>query len=203
MADEFQEWFRLRALPMMKEAARQNFRKGKNHWFNQKAYDALCAAVQFCATGESPMFMWAMDSDARHSFKDYQNLGGRGCNMDRRLLPAGTVGHIPVDPVRNQVPHAPKVPDSLQAPIEMFYGPVKRIYRRLLKDKKDPSPGEMIAAMREAFRLCADSGCIYHCFMHGRVCMQVFSGLENEVVQYKETVYHCTHGKWLPRDLAA
>lgn len=203
VADEYQEWLRLRALPKIREAAKQHFRKGKNHWFNQKAYDRLCADLQFCATGENPMFLLSMDSDSRHSCTDYHNLGGRGRHMDRRLLPAGTPGYIPMDPIRNKVPSAPKVPDSLQVLFESFFGPVKRHFRRLLKDKEDPSPGEMAAAMRAAFQLCAGNGHIHHCFEHGRVCMQVFSGLENEVVEYKSTKYHCTHGKWLPRDLAA
>lgn len=44
---------------------------------------------------------------------------------------------------------------------------------------------------------------IHNHFVHGEVCMKVFAGTTNQVVEHKGKCFHCTHGKWLPRELAA
>lgn len=206
VADEFQEWFRLRALPAIKEAAITHFQPGVNDWFDADAYDELCAAVQFDATGEDPMFVIAQDSDPRHTMTDLGQHSSRrtakGKPVDRRCLRRGQKGYIPIDPLRNYVPNAPKVPDCLQFPIESFYGKVKKHYRKQLANMDSPTAREMIAAMLKAFVSAQEKDAIKRCFEHGAACMQVLSGFPGETYDYNGKTYHCTYGRWMPKDLA-
>lgn len=196
-------------LPRIRQLARREFvQRGHKRWFIWKLYQDLCAAVGHVHTGMNPMFLISQDSDPRHSMID---LGGHSCVgtlrtghlPDRRSLKHGEKGYIPVDPIKNYVPTAPKVPDSLKVPIESFFGPVKRTFKKLQHGRKHNSPSLMVKDIRAAIEKAATPEHIKHCFERGELCMQVFAGKQDEVVHAKGRVYHCTHGKWLPRDLCA
>jgi hypothetical protein len=138
-ASEFQEWFRLRALPAMQRCADSTFfRQQGNHWFNaavEASYQRLVKATQYSSAWHRK-FLISHDQDSRHSMQHYPVTvnGKRGKPFDRRTLPEGKQFHIPVHPKRDYIPTAPKVPDCIQSPIEMFFGPVKTHFRSLLEE---------------------------------------------------------------------
>lgn len=207
VADEFQEWFRFRVLPAVWKICQEQFIEGVNDWFEKKLYQDLC-----CAVGHEPgnvmepMFLISLDSDPRHSMKDLgrhsNKLTPKGSLVDRRTLSVGEVGYIPIDPIKNYVPTAPKVPDCLQCPIEMSFSPVKRHFRGIVHEPEYKGERGMVRAMQEAFQLKHTADRIKNCFTHGELAMRVFSGREDEVVVQGDTCYHCTFGKWVPRKVA-
>lgn len=198
---------RLRVVPAIKQLAIQNFVKGSNTWFKQKNYDRLCTAVGHIHTGMAPLFLISQDSDPRHTMLDHGHHSGRRrrgvAPPDRRLLKRGQPGYIDLDPVKNYMPHAAKVPDSVQVPIESLFGPVKRFFKSQVAAGECGTVGAMVQAISDALLRSATVEKIHNHFVHGELCMQVFSGLEDEIVVHEGIAYHCTHGKWLPRVLAA
>lgn len=208
MADEFQEWFRFRVLPAIWRLGQQHFREGANDWFSKKLYDGLCRAVQYDQRSTIPMFLISQDSDPRHSMLDF---GGHSDvrpqrkkkPIDRRTLKPGVKGCIPIDPVKNYVPSAPKVPDCLQVPIESSFAPVKHFFKQKMHSQGYQGYQGILRAMREAFRDHHTPELIRNCFEHGKLCMNVFSGPEGEPLEANGKIYHCTYGKWLPGELAA
>ena len=206
VAVEYQEWFRLRALPAMKRIARENFLEyGGPEWFSYSTYSSLCGAVGHVHSGMNPFFMVSQDCDPRHSMKHFWKAIDAGKRMtsntiDRRDIAAGLEGHIPIDKVRNYVPTAPKVPDSLQFAIESVFAPVKRRYQSLLHGRDQISPGDMVWAIDRAFAEVATPATIKNCFDHCEGNVRIFCGKEDESVMLGGVKYHCTHGNWLPKD---
>lgn len=208
----------MRALPKIKEFARNNFRE-RNHapWFKWKDYCDLCAAVGHEPDDEEPMFLVAQDCDSRHSMKyfwaaiDAKNDKKKQDQPDsdedeeevpcpyRWDIPAYEPGHIPIDKHKNYLPTAPKVPDAVQFPIESCFAPVKRRFRALAHAGQCSTPAEMMAAIERAFEECATVHNIRRCFEHGADNMQIFMGTEQQTVLINHTVHHCTHGGPLPK----
>lgn len=207
VAHEFQEWMRFRVLPAIRRLARKHFVKGRNKWFKKKIYDELCRAVGHEATGMAPMFLISQDSDPRHTMADHAGHSGRlrrgQTPPDRRLLEKGQKGYIDVDPIKNYMPHAAKVPDSVQVAVESFFGAAKPDFKRRITSGQCATVPEMVHAISAALERAATVEKIHNHFVHGEVCMRVFAGTTDEVVEHNGVVYHCTHGKWLPRGLAA
>ena len=205
VATEFQEWFRLKALPGIQKAARENFLQYKGpEWFNWSSYASLCAAVGHVHSGNNPFFMISQDSDPRHSMKYWWSKidAGKeiaGTIIDRRDIPAGQPGHIPIDKVKNYVPTAPKVPDSLQFAIESVFAPVKTRYYTLLHGLQHITPADMVWAMERAFDEVATPETVKKCFHHCEENIRIFCGKEDESVRLGGVQYHCTHGNWLPK----
>lgn len=210
VANEFQEWFRLRVLPKIREIARQYFREhSKADWFNWSEYLDLCAAVGHKHTGIDPMFLVAQDSDSRHTMKyfklakDAKDAKKKGKKKqkhlpDRRDIPAGKEGHIPIDKKKNYLPTAPKVPDAVQFPVESCFAPVKGRYKGSAAAGECVRPCDMARNMEGAFAECATPERIRNCFRHGMENMRIFMGKKNETVTIGDTRYHCTHGGQLP-----
>lgn len=61
----------------------------------------------------------------------------------------------------------------------------------------------IVEAISEAMEEAATVEKIHNHFVHGEVCMRVFAGTTDEVVQHNGKQFHRTHGRWLPRELAA
>lgn len=207
VAEEFQEWMCFRVLPAIRRLASQHSVKGRNGWFKQRVYDNLCRAVDHLVTGQDPMFLISQDSDPRHTMVDHAGHSGRlrrgQAPPDRRLLQRYQQEFIDVDPQKNYMPHAVKVPDSVHVPIESLFGADKPSFKRRLLAKHNVSVRDMLDGIVEAVGEAATVEKIHRHFVHGELCMQVFSGTADEVVQHNGVHFHCTHGKWLPRDLAA
>lgn len=205
MATEYQEWFRLRALPEIKKRARENFLQyGHPDWFDWSVYADLCGAVGHIPSGISPFFLVSQDCDPRHTMKYFWACIDAGLRPhahipDRRDIPEGHKGHIPIDKVKNYVPTAPKVPDAMQFAIESIFAPVKRRYSALLAGYNEVTPANMVWAIERAFEEVATPSSIKNCFVHCEENMRIFCGKEDETVTVDGTVYHCTHGNWLPK----
>lgn len=205
VATEFQEWFRLRALPEIEKLARRNFvQYGHPEWFDWSVYADLCGSVGHIPSGINPFFLISLDSDPRHSMKHWwpcidQHLPQRGQIPDRREIKAGLEGHIPIDKVKNYVPTAPKVPDAMQFAIESIFAPVKTRYGEIVKQFDPIRPRDMVWAIKQAFEEVATADNIRNCFRHCEENMRIFRGKEDETVTVGDTVYHCTHGNWLPK----
>lgn len=198
---------RFRVLPTINRLARKHFARGRNRWFNQKNYDKLCRAVGHVDSAMAKMFLISQDCDPRHTMLDHAGHSGllrRGHNPpDRRLLKKGSVGYIDVNPTKNYMPHAAKVPDSVQVAVESLFGSIKQEVKSTLVAMGSFSVSEMWLAILAAVEKAGTVEKIHNHFEHGAVCMKVFAGTTDEVVQHNGKRFHCTHGKWLPRELAA
>jgi hypothetical protein len=125
-ATEFQEWFRLKALPAMQECADRCFvRKpaDSNHWFTaalQASYEKLETATDFNHRYHKK-FLISHDQDSRHSYKHYPLTSGghKGKPTDRRSIAKGKPLHIGVHEKKDYVPTAPRVPDCIQSTFEV------------------------------------------------------------------------------------
>jgi len=205
VATEFQEWFRLKVLPAIKDHAGNCFKKDNSPpWFKWSLYQAACAAVGHTPTRYEPFFLVSQDSDPRHSMSHFwpgidSAVPPHGSPPDRRLIPRGQVGHIPINKVYNYVPSAPKVPDSVQFAIESLFASVKRRYFTLMLDYPDSTPKEMVDMIRRAFAEVATPETIRNCCRHSEENMRIFCGKESDTVTIDGTVYHCTDGNWLPK----
>ena len=225
VATEFQEWLRCRALPAIKDFARANFRERRPpEWFSWSAYKRLCAGFDRAPSAMEPQFLLALDADARHTMNDmWPAIDARmqiGTPLtqneppmqrqDRRLIPTGHPGHIPLHPVYNYTPSAPRVPDAVQFPIESVFSSVKRRFRARMRDLAAARggggvvrSGDMFAAVEASFQEGATALSIHNRFMHAERNMRVFSGEEGSVVTIDGVTYHCTGGNWLPAVLRA
>lgn len=204
VAVEFQEWFRLEALPAIKQLAQDNFHQGNREpWFSYKDYSNLCrAAGRDPKDRTNPMFLVAQDCDSRHSMRHFwPNIDARrpqrGPTMDRRDIPLGESGCIPIDKECNYLPSAPKVPDCIQFPIESTFAAVKKVFKKLVKQKEPSTAAELYALIQESFDKGATKETIFNCFKHAEGNMQIFAGLENETVTIGNTCFQCVRGNQL------
>lgn len=212
VATEFQEYMRVRVLPAIRQFARDNFREREHPpWMSWSSYRRLCAAVDRVPSAMDPMFLLSLDADSRHSMKhfwpaiDRPDVPARSLPPppDRRLLPEGSQGYIHIHPEHNYVPSAPRVPDSVQFPIESMFSGVKRAFRAFVRDPEACTAGEMWLGIQAAFQDSATAESIKRRFEHAEKNMRVFSGVEGQTVQIEGVQYHCTHGNWLPSVLRA
>lgn len=208
MEVEFQEWLRLRALPAIRKLCRMHFvQHGHPEWFKWKCYQDLCAAVGHRIDAYDPMFFISHDSDSRHGYIDrwlkLDDPTHAGPLPDRRDIPEGQPGHIPLDKHKNYVPTAPRVPDAMQFAIESIFSQVKTAYDAIIGDRTDETAEEMQRAMEEAFRKAVTPEYVLKCFKHGDGNMRIFAATEDTVVTLKGIDYHGTNGGWLTKDRRA
>lgn len=174
---EFQEWFRLRALPAMQACAdRHFFRRPQDplHWFSasmQQSLERLIWATQFDSSCHKK-FLISHDQDSRHCMLHYPVTpsGKRGKPFDRRAVKAGKQLHIPVHAVRDYVPTAPRVPDCIQSPIEMFFAPIKTHYKKLMTEHRKQGHSSSFSVVeqmsRQAFRDKGGADRVFKCWEH-------------------------------------
>ena len=206
---EFQEWLRLRAIPAIRDACKEHFKEhGHPCWFSWKVYQDLCAAVGHVHSGADPLFLLSLDSDPRHGMAykwlkiDHRKRTGNTYKRklpDRRDIPKGEPGHIPLDKHKNYVPSAPKVPDAHQFPIESLFAAIKKKYHSILGENKHPEPDEMWAAIEQAFREVAGQSTVQHCFEHGDDNMRLFAADHETEMHLGQWRCLGTNGKWLPK----
>ena len=206
VSTEFQEWFRLKALPIMRDLASKHFHPGNRaEWFSFKQYCHFCWAVKKDPYNRhDPMFLVSIDSDSRHTMKHWwpkidSGQAQRGHAEDRRDIPFGQPGHIPIDKKINYIPTAPRVPDCIQFPIESMFATVKSKFRLLAKAYKVKTAHELNVVIKYAFQLAATDELIKNCFRHAEENMRIFSGELEETVTIKGTQFQCTQGNWLPK----
>ena len=205
-ACEFQEWFRLRALPAMQACADRTFfrHSDKEHWFTEaleRSYQRLVSATQY-SSAYHRKFLISHDHDSRHSMSHYPVTvsGKRGKAFDRRSVPPGQRFHIPADSKRDYIPTAPKVPDCIQSPIEMFFAPVKIRFKQLLAEHrmqgKDSSFRLVANLALQAFRDKGEAERAGKCWQHAvRKALPIFSKPYKQWFTIDgERVNHCLYG---------
>lgn len=208
VGEEFSEWLRLRAIPAMQQAAHENFRAGKHDWFDDFKYKQMQDALGMA--GDRACYMLSLDCDGRHACSDFWGLRDatarkvKGYKMrDRRDIPQGERGWIDMG-THQLVPSAKRVPDTIQQPIECFFGVIKRKVRCVYQD--DPQNGwqAMLRAINSVFNSDWCRGLTFERYWdHAEVALRVFSGLRHEQVQIGLIKYaKCTHGGWVPAELA-
>ena len=177
---------------------------GAPEWFNWKCYQDMCAAVgHTLQTGEGvqPMFLISLDSDSRHGMlyhwlkMDDSNYDGPV--PDRRDIPPGQPGHIPIDKQKNYVPLAKKVQDSMQFAIESIFASVKRAFSVIAGDRTNLTPAQMWECVQQAFRDGATPEIVQNCFRHGDENMRIFAATEETVVNIQGQDWKGTNGGWL------
>ena len=193
-------------LPDLQKVANRYFNCNSD-WFDQAEYNEL---VRVTGHDESKgrKFLLTHDSDPRHSFKQPTVENGvrraSGQRMDRRLLPASAKDSIPLHPVKDYVPSAPKVQDCIQSPIEMVLSQVKQEFRelfRLYTSMRGPvyTPENMFSLVKLAFfskvtpRLCAA------CWEHGCKAIRVWKTPSNSTLVVNGKTVFGTGGNQVPR----
>lgn len=203
VSEEVSEWLRLRAVPAMEKAARENFVPGKHEWFDERCYQRLRKAMKWPAN--KTLYLVSADMDTRHACTDMWEVRRRraaaekpGRQRDRRDLERGTVGWIDIS--RDQyIPSAPKVPDTIQQPIETFYSTVKHYVKQ--EYEKTPEQGwrPMVQAVDFVYDSRAHADSFAARWDHANTAIQVFAGTEDEEVQVGKRTVKCTHGGWVPK----
>lgn len=207
VADEWQEWLRLRAIPAMNKAAKAHFRDGANQWFSAKAYAALKAAVGWDKS--RPLYLLAHDQDPRHSMRDmahYRHELTRTAHpedKDRRSYPKGTGRWIELDADKQYVPTAPRVPDTVQQPIELLFSNIKPAVKQATRHMLEYSVYDMIREIELAFDRYATPDGIAKAFAHAHDSLRIWSGKEGRTVEVRGVTFYCTHGGWVQRRMRA
>lgn len=137
-------------------ADRSFYRKSGDHWFTgavQASYERLVYATQFHSVYHRK-FLISHDQDRRHSMLHYPATvsGKRGKPFDRRTVAGGGSLQIPVDIQKDYIPTAPRVPDCIQCPIEMYFAPIKVYFRKLLAQQRragQQSSFQLVAQLAE------------------------------------------------------
>ena len=107
-----------------------------------------------------------------------------------------------IDRQRDYMPTAPKVPDTLQQPIENVFGIVKQHTRDLQRRRVGKiSWKELHADFETAWGQKITPECVKGCFRHAMQAIEIWSALETEhvTVKRKRTTYELygTHGGWV------
>lgn len=208
VGEEFSEWLRLRAIPAMQQAARENFQPGKHAWFNDGKYKEMQQALGM--TGDRACYMLSLDCDGRHACSDFWGYRQAKANQvrgyimrDRRRIPEGQRGWIDMS-MAQLIPSAKRVPDTIQQPIECFYGVLKRKVRRIYQ--ADPENGwqAWVRAIRSVFESEWGRSLRFKRYWdNAEIALRVFSGLKTaEVPIGLIKRARCTHGGWVPAVVA-
>ena len=208
---EFQEWFRLRALPAMQNCADRNFMRKPGfpeHWFSTaeaSSYARLVHATQFQSMYHKK-YLISHDQDSRHSMKHYPptRAGRRGKPIDRRSLPNRSPLRISVDVLKDYVPTAPRVPDCIQSPIEMFFAPVKTRFRALLEEhRRQGCTSNFDVVMQKALQAFKENGTAdrgTRCWRHAiEKSLRIFATPAGEWLKIGEADVMGTGGDWVPK----
>lgn len=214
VAVEVQEWVRLKLLPRVNDALRPCCRRrGHPDWLQFRVFEKLCRAVGRKVSSEHAAWLLAMDWDARHTNKYLWSVidpivhaKSNGLPpptnlekpIDRRTIPKGEEGWIPLSVVGSTLPSAARMHDTSQFPIESTFAPIKRVYWKILSRLGDDSPASMVRAIKEAFRICATPERIHRNWVHAENSLRVFCGELGTQVQINGETFHCTHGNWVP-----
>jgi hypothetical protein len=208
---EFQEWFRLRAIPAMQACADGSFfRKpgDKDHWFTgavEESYQRLVTATKYQSACHRK-FLISHDQDSRHSMLHYPVTAGgkRGRPYDRRTVARGQRFHIPVNPITDYVPTAPRVPDCIQSPIEMYFAPIKARFRQLLtehrKQGQQSSFQVVVELAQQAFRDKGGAERAGRCWRHAvEKALPIFATPYKKWITVDGDKVMGVGGNWVPK----
>ena len=205
--EEVSEWLRLRVVPAIQKAVAEHFQPNKNEWFDEAKYQELRQAMQW--PENKPLFLLSADMDPRHSCTDMWEIRRRkaegvrpGKQRDRRDLTRGTYGWMDISRMQ-YIPSAPKVPDTIQQPVESFFGTLKTLVRKEYQGKDGNGWRPMVAAVDKIFQEWAPTDSFAKRWEHACNAIAVFAGEKDDWVQIRRRWIKCTHGGWVPKLVAA
>jgi hypothetical protein len=127
-----------------------------------------------------------------------------GEERDRRTIKPGHAGWVDLDKGSDFMPTAPKVPDTLQQPIEMIFGIVKRLFRKLMAERAGGVKwravyDDFIAAWAEK----VDPALCERCFNHAMTAIKIWMTPRDEMVTidtaHGQVEVLGTGGGWVPK----
>ena len=200
---EFGEWMRLRAIPRMQAATIAHF-NSRSAWFNPAKYKALKDALGWERRGlaNKPCYLLSCDSDSRHYMTDMWEFRRTRVRRDRREIPEGEQGWVDIDKCQ-YVPSAPRVPDTIQQPIEAFFGVVKRKAYAAYNKAKGRDWRAMYNAVIQVYEKDVPDLNIAAFFRHAKIALRVFAGTPDEWVEHRGHIVNCTRGDWVPSRVSA
>ena len=203
---------RLKVIPTLRRSARAHFP------FRSSAgqYEQLQRDLDWDEGESGPCYMLSMDQDRRHTFEDFeffriqkQHHGKKGRKRDRRDVEYGQGENINFR--REQlIPTAPKVPDTIQQPVELCIGKINSYVHNWLKDLntvtfKDLQEATEAACVVENNGL--DGAEIRKYWEHACSSIAVFAALRDSPVKVHThgqlRVFHGTQGGWVQKMLRA
>lgn len=172
------------------------------------AYNQLMRDLDWDEEEFGPCFLLAMDKDRRHSFVDYRHYRnerqntGRGKKRDRRELEYGQGDHIQFQD-RQLIPSAQRVPDTIQQPVELCVGWIKRRVRKTLKGVHKLTFEHLRDAVVDACEELNATDHIKSFWDHATKAIAIFAAEEGKkvkvTVKNKEKIFHGTRGGWVQK----
>ena len=204
VAREYQELLRIAILPEIQQFCNREFRVGANDWFDLDLYERFKSDLDWPADEQGSAFLLSEDCDTRHTKfvtegrKEHPELA----RLDRRDIPKGKWGHLALKR-RQEVPSAPKVPDTVQNPIELLFAQVKEHYHKSSGDSQGGDWASMWELVKAAFTARATPERIYKLYQHALKALMVWSGPAGHWLDIDGTAYMCTGGDVICRRLRA
>lgn len=212
---EVQEWWKWVLLPACKRAAELYFNSATNPlWTDEdtKLYKQLMKMVGWNAREWGAFFMLLGDKDVRHTWLSHAIYRLHGQEVDRSTLPPTHSLYIRFKRDVQEAPSAPKVPDTIQQPIELCYSHVKPDVKKrkvafMRQHGRQPTGYELADMTVTSCKAKITPALTHANFRHAETSINVFKGHPGQSVQYvkgtKPWTVQCTDGGWVPKIVAA
>lgn len=209
VAEENQEWLRLRALPAIIKAANEHFVFSHHPRIDRSLYESFVQDLGVDASRRHASFMLAEDQATTHSWRSkryYDKLPsatGHTSSIDRLKLSRGTRGWVDFDPDQDLLPTAKKVQDCIQSPIEMSWAVPRRQTRLELSQLEGPVTWQqLIDTFCEKYRATVTPDFCERCFNHALKAVHIVCTPAGETITIekdgKDHTVHGTGGGWAP-----
>lgn len=212
VAYEFQEAARFVWLPTARELAEQMFKRpeeGGAEWFVdevERVYNWLLKKLHWNTKRDGPLYFLAYDKDPRHSWRDMDAAAANEGYYDRTLGDAGELNSIKFYTAIQELPSCKRVPDCIQCPVEMTFGPVKREIHKRMVDMAVVGSYEIATLVQDVCKELITPDKVKNCFAHGVKAIRCFKGLKTDTITVevhgRVWIVHCSHGDWVPIILA-
>lgn len=206
-AMEYQEYMRCRVLPAIDRWALAAFRPHANEWFDEaaeKSYEALKRGSGYRRGRQRPCCLIAVDQAPTHTWTDMPWFIAHEEERDRRTIKPRAAGWVDLDKESDFMPTAPKVPDTLQQPIEMIFGIVKTRFRSLMAERSGSVNWRtMYEDFHRAWVEKVNPSLCERCFQHALTAIKIWMTPRDQLVTitdaHNQVEVHGTGGGWVPK----
>lgn len=215
VADEQQEWERLKVHRQCDACARKLFKLGGHPLWgaeDEAHYDALKIDLDWNTHKDGALYFKGRDRDSRHTYTDMQLFRKTGETKDRTLLEPHEQGRrMRFNRLVQDLPAGACCPDTMQCPVEMGIRLSKCSARKDLRERCKLEDGElaragwqdMQASVLGAGGSIGTPETVRKLFEHGLRAVKVFAGTRDERVTVPAPLgpmpVWCTHGGWVAR----
>ena len=210
IAEEFQEWVPLVAVPRCQHVAGMLF-TNSNTASQANRYKQLCQDIEWPTTCKEPAFLLAIDQDRRHSFNDFTRWRADKANtghaqLQHRLLYKWCEGRWIQLKIQQLLPSAESVPDAMQMPVELVVGLTKRAANDLIVNIEKASGSELCDALLQGGQSVTRE-IVHSCWQHAEKAILVFAAEKGEEVRVELSrgphkgvhTFRGTHGGRVPK----